>query len=168
MDKESEPRRARSVEEMNFAASLQPCPTCGSRDVEKFQLFGDGDVWTIAGPCPSCATKRAFSFATTGVPYQTLPKPYELGPGPSQLLEADQFRAELARVAPAIHEDPTKLAAVAWHASLAAIDIALTSLNELIKLAPADLAALVAERDRTMATAKRYTADAGRIQALGR
>lgn len=159
--------RARSIAEMNFAMALEPCPGCGSRDVESLQLYGDGDLWTLAGPCPKCATKRARSFRTQGAPYEAPPnKPYELGAGASDLISEAQFRGELARVSATISDEPTRLAPTAWRASLAASRIALISLNELIKLGVHDREPLTAERDRIRAIAKRYTADAERIEAL--
>lgn len=160
--------RARSGAEMTFAASLVPCEQCGSRELGKLDLHGDGELWSYATKCPKCGKQRVFSFATTGAPYEgPLLGPFELGSGPSTLISEDQFRKELAVASMSIVEDPSVLGPKEWHTSRDSLRRALTSLSELIKLVPpSDRPSLEADRARLLELAKAYGADGDRIYDL--
>ena len=156
--------RARSSIEMTFASSLVPCEKCGTRDLGKLELYGDDDLWTYQTVCPSCGTRRTFTYPTVGAPYDVQPSTYELGDGPSTLISRAQFEAELARVKPLIRDQPGELQPREWNASRDAIWRTLTCLIELAKLSPNP--AYDAERERLLAVLKRYTADSDRIYDL--
>lgn len=183
--------RARSTTEMLFAASLEPCPRCGTREPAKLELRGSGTRWSITGPCPRCQTTRTYAWDTEGHPNQGKVLPRQLGDErPSQIIRVGQLIAELDRLLPLVRE-PQGLQPIEWRASLAAIDRAITCLYELLKFVPqgtqlipdtkltdderADRSArrerfqrawLQGELDRLLALAKRYGADAPRIWAL--
>jgi hypothetical protein len=139
---------------MEFAAWLVPCETCGSRELGKVELYGNDEVWSIAAKCPSCGTQRVFSFPTIGAPYEHVPKPNELGDGPSTLITEEQFRKELALASLSVVSDPTFLAPAEWHTSRNALRRALTCINELLKLAPDRQ--LEVQRAAHLEIAKRY------------
>jgi len=183
--------RARTTAEMLFAASLEPCPHCGTREAALLQVNGGGDRWTLAGPCTRCKQRRAFTWVTDGDP-RVEPPPRQLGDArPSQIIRVGQLVAELDRVLPLVRERPESLDRASWYAGSAALDRATTCLNELLKFVPpgmrtipdtkltaderADRAArrerytrawLQAELDRLIALLIRYTADSPRIEAL--
>lgn len=117
------PATARTRAEMEFAASLEPCPTCGHRGIRSTELTGAGTSWTLTATCPSCGTARSFTYATEGDPTQAPPLGAdELSHLPSFLIPAESFQAELQRLLPLSHDDP------------AAHQRALVCANELIKL----------------------------------
>jgi hypothetical protein len=121
-------RRARSTREMSFAASLHPCATCGA-PIGKTEIHGSGESWVLAGACPSCSRARSFVFVTEGDPlYGPTGSRREIGDArPSRVIHPPLFVEELARVAPTIETEPTKLAPAAWRANRDALDRALTS-----------------------------------------
>lgn len=93
----TETARARSIHEMHFAASLEPCPKCGARiDPQQLSLAGDGDGWTLSGDCLRCRTTRGFSFLTYGDPL-TAPSPRDEvgGPKPSEIVKPSRWLAEI-------------------------------------------------------------------------
>jgi len=102
--------RARTYAEMEFAASLQPCPGCGSREAGPREVRGDGTGWVLSGTCPSCGKPRGPSFLTFGDPGELRHDSYELSPEASQLTTPRQFFDELARVLLAIDPDLARLA----------------------------------------------------------
>lgn len=183
--------RARTTAEMLFAASLEPCPHCGTREPALLQINGGGDRWTLSGPCTRCKQRRAFTWVTEGNP-QVEPPPRQLGDArPSQIIRVGQLMAELDRVLPLVRERPETLDRAAWYAGASALDRAITCLNELRKFVPAGMkmipdtkltederkdrtarrerygvAWLQGELDRLVAVLHRYTADAPRIEAL--
>jgi hypothetical protein len=117
------PATARTRAEMEFAASLEPCPTCGHRGIRSTALTGAGTSWTLTATCPSCGTARSFTYATEGDPTQApLHGADELSHLPSFLIPAESFQAELQRLLPLSRGDP------------AALQRALVCANELIKL----------------------------------
>lgn len=184
--------RARTTTEMQFAASLQPCAHCGSREPAKLDLYGGGESWTLAGPCPRCKQKRSYTWHTEGNPLHGAYPPRQLGDArPSQLIRAGQFMAELDRLRALIREEPEQLGHVDWRVSEKAIHRALTCLYELLKFVPAGMklipdtrldederrdraarrerytqAWLQGELERLHALLTRYIADAPRIWAL--
>ena len=130
-------RRARSLPEMHFAASLEPCPRCAA-PTEGLDLVGDGDAWALVGDCPRCKTPRAFRFRTYGDPVKGAYQRLELGgPTPSEIIAPVELNAELDRLFPLIRPDPTTLAPAEWRASARATERAITCLNELLKFVPA-------------------------------
>ncbi|MFL5356120.1 hypothetical protein [Archangium sp.] len=117
------PATARTRAEMEFAAGLEPCPTCGHRGIRSTELTGAGSSWTLTATCPSCGTARSFTYATEGDPTQAPPHGAdELSHLPSFLIPAESFQAELQRLLPLSRGDP------------AALQRALVCANELIKL----------------------------------
>ncbi|MDB4937987.1 MAG: hypothetical protein JWP87_4959, partial [Labilithrix sp.] len=174
-------RRARNTPEMRFAASLHPCATCGGT-VGKTEIYGNDGSHTLVGACPFCGRARSFSFFTEGDPVLAgSPPGNELGDEkPSRVIRPTQLLTELARVTPAIADEPRKLAPPAWRANGKAIDRALTCVLELLKFVPAGASAiptgeldgdadhatrawLTAERDRLLDLDARSTADTARI-----
>ena len=158
--------RARTSTEMHFAASLQPCPACGSRETGELELRGQGTGWALSGTCPSCGKPRGFAFESIAGPHDVRPPIYELGPGPSELISAAEFEAEVARQLPHVDAEPERLAPEPWERSRQALRRALIALNEWLKLTPAAPAAKVEERDRLRALAQRYTDDGDRVYRL--
>jgi uncharacterized protein YjbI with pentapeptide repeats len=182
-------RRARSTQEMSFAASLHPCATCGG-PIGKTDLQGGEDSYVLFGACPFCSRARSFVFVTEGYPLSRSPPRREIGDArPSRVIRPAELFAELARVAGAIEAEPTKLAPAAWRANASALDRALTCTNELLKFIPGEAAAiadadlagppslegeppiaeratrawLTGERDRLLEIDARALADVGRI-----
>jgi len=118
------PATARTRAEMEFAASLEPCPRCGQLGIGSTGLTGAGTSWTLTATCPSCGTARSFTYATQGDPAQAPPHGAdELSHLPSFLIRAESFHAELQRLLPLASGD------------LAAHQRALICANELTKLA---------------------------------
>lgn len=184
--------RARNVFEMQFAASLVPCPHCGSTEPVQLDASGGGDLWSLRGPCPRCRQQRTHTFATEGRPLgHKLPRGHLGDARPSQVIRVGQFMAEYDRVIPRVRERPEELEPLAWRAGTEALDRAITCVTELLKFVPAgtkiipdtlltdderrDRAArrerytqawLQGELDRLRALYDRYVADAPRIWAL--
>jgi hypothetical protein len=103
VQKGRKPPTARTRAEMEFAASLIPCPTCQTRGLSSTELTGSGQ-WTLAGTCPGCQTRRTFSYATEGDP-NAPHAANELSTRASFLIPARQFRAELERLLPLVARD---------------------------------------------------------------
>ena len=184
--------RARTLAEMDFAASLEPCPCCGSRGEIELDLIGDGDRWTLSGKCPRCEAPRAFTFRTFGDPLKGAYQWRHLGDErPSQILAPGQLIAEIDRLLPRIRTEPEELEPTEWRASTAANERRVTCLLELAKFLPSDADAIpdvavtaeeraarrarperytrswiTSELDRALALSERYTADAPRIWNL--
>jgi hypothetical protein len=181
----------RSSAEMRFAASLEPCPTCGAAAPSKLDLYGNGPTWSLVSKCPSCHTPRTFSFRSEIDPLK-LPSPERLhlgGPEPSRVIHPHQLLAEVARLEPDLHADPSTIPLERWAAQSALNDRAATALVELCKfvvgdaipdssISDLDRAAkeeqpthytrqwLEAQRDRVLARADRFKADAPRVWML--
>jgi hypothetical protein len=117
------PATARTRAEMEFAASLEPCPTCGGRGLAATSLTGSNDSWQLAGACASCGTTRQFTFSAQGDPTRETHAADELSRLPSFLIPAETFQAELERLVPLAASDPE------------ARQRALVCMNELVKLA---------------------------------
>lgn len=129
------PATARTRAEMEFAASLEPCPSCGAHglSLSLVTLKGSGSSWTLSGTCPSCGKERDFAFQIEGDPTTATHGPAELSRMPSFLIPDEKFQAELERLLPLAQTDPQ-----ARHR-------ALICMNELVKLTD------VYERDRRRA-----------------
>lgn len=159
----------RTTREMMFAAELEPCPSCGLRDASKLKYRGSGTNWFLQGPCPRCGTARNIKFQAAEDPLGTKAPQYELGPGPSTWLSAQQL-LELFDLTPPIH-DPTTVRASDWSDALAALDHARTCINELLKLDTRgseprlQRSWLEAERDRLAAVQRAYVAEMPRVSA---
>jgi uncharacterized protein YjbI with pentapeptide repeats len=184
--------RARTLVEMRFAASLEPCTACGSTEPPTLELIGQGEWWTLAGPCPTCKRARSFTWRTEGDPTRGAHAVRHLGDSrPSAIIRPGQFVAKLDRVLPMIVLDPQRLAPTDWYASRDALNRALTCLIELAKFVPAgaadipddalntderaDRAArperyarewLVEEQQRLLDVLAGYQEDAARIDAI--
>jgi hypothetical protein len=90
--------RARSMAEMELAASLRPCTTCGASP-KQLMLSGEGDTRTLRGDCPYCATPAAFTFFVEGDPATMKPRRHEVGDDrPSTMIEPRELTAELERL----------------------------------------------------------------------
>jgi len=120
------PATARTRTEMEFAASLEPCPSCGGSGLSLPTLQGAGTKWTLSGACASCGTNRDFTYQTEGDPNAATHGPDELSRLPSFLISEAKLRAELERLIPLAATDPR------------ARQRALICLNELVKLAEID------------------------------
>jgi hypothetical protein len=119
----NKPATARTREEMEYAASLDPCPKCGRRELGATSLSGAGTTWTISSQCPSCGTERRFTFKTEGDPTAAAAHaPDELSRLPSFLITQEAFFGELQRLLPLLRTDA------------AARSRALVTINELVKL----------------------------------
>ena len=131
--------RARSIHEMHFAASLEPCPKCGTRiDAQQLKLAGNGDGWALTGDCPRCGTPRAFTFLTHGDPITaSTPRDELAGPEPSEIIRPGQWIAEIARLLPQVRPDPTQLGIDEWKVNRDTNKRLLVTLNELLKFIPA-------------------------------
>lgn len=137
-DKPDQVARARSIHEMNFAASLEPCRTCGARiDPGRLSLAGDGDAWALSGDCPRCRTPRGFSFRTHGDPLAAPSARDELGgPKPSEIIKPSRWLAEIDRLLIIVRPDPTQLGIVPWQTNRDDNTRLLICLNELLKFIP--------------------------------
>ena len=184
--------QARSATEMQFAASLEPCPSCKTMEPPKYELYGAGTSWSVRGVCPRCETKREYGWETEANPNQAEVQPRQLGDvRPSAIIPVGKFIGELDRILPFVREEPDALKPIEWRASLAAIDRAITCLYELQKFVPQGMqiipeheadeaerkdrgarreryqrAWMQGELDRLLALAKRYADDAPRVWKL--
>jgi uncharacterized protein YjbI with pentapeptide repeats len=139
--------RARTLAEMHFAASLQPCPHCGSKDAVELALVARGESWTFGGACPSCTRRRTFTFSIHGDPLLGRHAVRHLGDErPSEVIRPGQFIAELDHLLPLIRSDPRVLSARDWYASRRALIRALTCVIELCKFVPGGEAHIPADR----------------------
>ncbi|HEY8074045.1 MAG TPA: hypothetical protein VIF62_08050 [Labilithrix sp.] len=136
-------QRARTLAEMRFAASLRPCAKCGA-PAEELALSGTGRRFTLAGRCRFCGTERKHVFYTYADPAKSQCPPHELGEGRSEIVTADELRAELERMRPRVEDSDAR-------------ERALTCVLELLKLGRDD--ALAAERDRLLGTTKAPSVD---------
>lgn len=127
---------ARTTDEMRFAATLEPCAACGTRELGALELSGDGYRWRLTGACPICGTSRDFEFTTTGDPRIARASRFELGDGLSTLITAEQFLGVLDQASPNVPDDPTPLSTEKRRAALRELNRAFTSVNELLKLVP--------------------------------
>jgi uncharacterized protein YjbI with pentapeptide repeats len=143
------PGEARAWTEMDFAASLVPCPGCGSFDLgDKFELRPSMMGTTIlAGPCPHCGAERAVRFRhrfESGRPCVDLsrvptPPAHHLGgPEPSCIIRPAQFVAEAGRLALLSVPTPEQLAPAAWRKQWEVNARLMTCLTELLKFIPDD------------------------------
>lgn len=172
--------RARSILEMQFAASLEPCARCGGRpNPQALALAGQGDAWALSGDCEGCGQGRAFTFRSSGDPLSGAAPRDELGgPSPSEIIQPAQFVAEIERLRPLIHLEPTTLSVSAWRTSRDANRRVLVCAHELLKFMPPERALgtwvdprytrswAVAVRDTCLRTRARYVADLPRVEAL--
>ncbi|HSN30348.1 MAG TPA: pentapeptide repeat-containing protein [Kofleriaceae bacterium] len=129
-------KRARSIEEMRFAASLEPCPSCGSSLVGDLAVSGQGGQWTLRGSCPSCAAPRSFTFTAIGNPTTTPVGRYDLGPLGSELITPDQFLEVWNEASGRVPSDPSKLSPALRARAADELTRALTAIFELTKLIP--------------------------------
>ena len=184
--------KARSGTEMLFAASLLPCPHCGTMEAPRLDLVGSGTSWSVTGTCPRCHETRSHAWTTEGNPLQAVVGMRQLGDDrPSAIIRVGQLVGELDRLLPRLPPSLEDLQPPAWRAGLAAVERALIVLNELLKFVPAGArmipdtkldaaeredrarrperyqrAWLEGERHRVLALRERYTQDAPRIWAL--
>jgi len=141
---------ARSLKEMQLAAELEPCPSCGTRDASTLALQGDGTRWFLQGPCPKCGTHRSLRFETARTPNNDEAGAFDLGPGPSQLIKPAQFLELYDRVK---LRDATQVTGTEWTAAVAELRRARTCVNELLKLLPGGAAAIPGTSDRRLTRA---------------
>ena len=151
---------ARGTQEIKYAASITPCPSCGAREHGDLKLRGSGNRWSMVGTCPTCRQPLTFSYDTVGDPLDAPMHSDELGTGPSTILTADQLRAELARVTPLVPRDPKSLAPDAWRAGWALLDRAVVTANELRKLSPSS--EVTRKLEELRALEGKYKADGAR------
>jgi hypothetical protein len=160
------PRRARNKKEMQFAAELQPCPHCGMRELGQLRYQSDDNtLWLASAICPSCGRPRSFNFT---IEQERWGGPYELGPGPSLQILPAELRAELGRVMPFVKPNPQLLSPTQWYLARDALVLVLVCLHELVKLTHSgpERDRLIVERDRLLAIAHAYSADADRVWKL--
>lgn len=131
-------KRARTVKEIDFATSLQPCPQCGERETGASKLRTLGATWLALWNCPQCQAERKLELATFANPVLA-PRPeyYELGQGVSELIEPETFLEELVTAQSKIPAEPTGLDVQRWRTADAQIKRALICANELLKMVPA-------------------------------
>lgn len=149
--------RARSLEEMELAASLHPCTTCGAAPKD-LAISGEGEERTLSGECRFCKTPAAFTFVVEGDPRQAKPRRYELGDErPSTMIEPRALTSELERLHEHGIDDSNR-------------ERALTCVNELLKFPLVRDGergdALRAERDRLLAESKPETPVEAIVRAL--
>jgi uncharacterized protein YjbI with pentapeptide repeats len=152
---------ARGTQEIAYAASLLPCPSCGAREHGALKLRGSGNRWAMVGTCPTCNAPLSFAFDTAGDPLDAPSHARELGKGPSAVLTADQLRIELARVVPLVPSDPRPLDHRQWRAGWDLLDRALVTANELAKLASTP--DVVRQLTELRALEARYKAEGARV-----
>ncbi|HSD86457.1 MAG TPA: hypothetical protein VLB44_03045 [Kofleriaceae bacterium] len=175
---------------MRYAASLVPCPTCGAPAPTKLDFYGDPRMWSLAGRCPSCNEPRNFNFYSDGDPLKLPMSPrHQLGgPEPSRVIRPSQFLGVLEKLEPELQTEPSQIPVATWAAQSATTDRAVTAAIELCKfLRPGDDAIderfltdedrafrraqperytrawLEKQRDRLVARANRFKADAPRV-----
>lgn len=127
---------ARTVEEMRFAASLEPCPSCQSSALGDLALSNQGAEWTLRGSCPSCGAPRRFAYMAMGNPTITPAGRYDLGPLGSELITPDQFLNAWAEASARLPSDPSNLSPALRARAADELTRATTAVMELIKLIP--------------------------------
>ena len=135
---------ARSLKEMELAAELVPCPSCGTRDASTLSLRGGGKQWFLQGACPKCGAPRTLRFETAGDPSDVATGPFDLGPGASQVIRPAELLELYDRVK---LQEPVQVASAEWSAAVAQLRRARTCINELAKLVPDGAAAIPATSD---------------------
>ncbi len=92
------PKRARTMAEVHFAASLRRCPTCGAQP--KDLTIEPGSGWLkLDGKCPFCGAHHAFQIYVAEDIEQATCSPGELGDEkPSSVITPREFSAELVRL----------------------------------------------------------------------
>lgn len=140
-------KRARTTDEMRFAAELEPCPSCGTHELGTLELTGEGQLWRYSGACPRCWQQRTFEFATMGDPRTARAGRFELGEGESELITAEQFLAVIDEAAPKIPADPTALSAEERQAARHLLERSFTSIRELLCVVPVGTALMPGTTD---------------------
>ncbi len=128
---------ARTSLEMAFAVSMTPCPKCGRHDIKRFDVHGEGTIWTLAGHCANCNQGRTESFRTVGDPTKTAHPMGEIGAGPTLMFTPEDLLAEIARIDRTLKADPRAVPREQWPAELASNSQAIDAVTELRKLIPA-------------------------------
>lgn len=123
VSKGRKPRTARTRAEMEYAASVDPCPKCQTRGIRDARVSGSGQAWELAATCTGCGLARTFPYATEGDPTAAPHHPDELSSRASYLITKAELEAELERLLPRVSSDG------------AARQRALVTINELLKLA---------------------------------
>jgi uncharacterized protein YjbI with pentapeptide repeats len=177
--------QVRSYHEVRVLATVRPCPKCGRHEVADVITRGGAGQLAVISTCEHCATRRILTLRMRHAP-TSLPEPeaFQLGgPEPSVVITPAQFLETFDRASAAIAWTPEILMPDAWRASRAALVLALTCLNELLKFDDAALAraaasagdaarvareAITFERNRLLALLERQGTDAPRVWALER
>jgi hypothetical protein len=158
----------RTVHEMTLAASLVPCAHCGVIIADGSTTAGPmGDKhfigttqFRVHGVCKGCTAERKFVFTVDDNPWRPRERKHE----PSQVLDPAKLRAEVARLAPKIREDPRSIQTIAEWASMKAALPRLRSCLELLK--DFDDPPSPMELERLVILEKRLEADLTRIHEL--
>lgn len=141
-----EPKRVRTVREIDFFISLEDCPHCGQRvDPWPLRYVHQGIGATKYGPCPKCAGALWFAFNTYGDPRQGASDWDTLGTGPSEIIPPRKFIGEILRVDPRVRPDPSALGLIEWRTSRDHLNRVWTCLRELAKFLPAGADEIPAE-----------------------
>lgn len=138
--------RARTSGEMSFFASLERCPSCQQRvNPDDLTIYGDGDAWSLTGPCRHCKGPLAFKFQTHGNPIEGMRQFGELGTGHSSIIAPKKFIDEIERLSPRVDVDPRRLSPGAWKVNRDTNKRVRVCLAELWKFIPAGADSIPAE-----------------------
>lgn len=128
--------RARTVEEMRFAAGLEPCPRCGSRTLGTMDVRNNGRSWSLTGKCPSCGAPRTFEFTATSDPTHARIGRYDLGASKSDAITPAQFLSVFDEAIARVPENPNALEPDLRAVADEELRRALICVSELMKLLP--------------------------------
>ena len=131
----------RSAEEAYVFMAIHPCPRCGTETPHlqsRIEADGDDLISTYGGPCTRCGLQRNFRFRLPDVPFNQTDDVVALGRDRSSCLDAGQFliaadlfarRADASRGGAAIY----------------ALQLAIASIDEILKLIAGDEEKVVPE-----------------------
>lgn len=141
----------RSLQEMDYAANLRPCTSCGDRSLLDWRTGGNFDVALVSSECPGCSARRCYVFnLDPDVDLAEVESPeLELGGSePSTVIAPYEFQTEIDRLATSI-SSPYSLGGDAADQMWKRIERVQVALNELAKFIPDDAAAMPESAART-------------------
>ena len=148
----------RSAHEMDFYATLRPCPICGDHSLLQWSTVGgSGTVWRTRADCPTCETRRVYVFSADPDLLDVETDSLEVGGSePSTLFGPEDLKTEIARILELLpHERGDSISDVnrAWDL----FDNLRIAVNELAKFVATDpvrfgtyQASLESERSRVL------------------
>lgn len=135
--------RPRSVEEVQFAAGMRPCPTCGYAESFDWQNQREGARWIASARCPRCQAGLRFEMSSPDDLDAYRPASLDLGGfGASEVIGPEVFHAEIDRCAALVSMRGAEIDDTVRNRTSDAIRRVRICLNELAKFLPPDALAI--------------------------